>query len=410
MRVLSIHNFYQQAGGEDQVFANETALLESHGDEVVRYTVHNDDVRGMGGLALARATLWNRDAYDALRAVIRERRPDVLHAHNTFPLISPAAYAAAADEGVAVVQSLHNYRLLCANVFLYRDGHVCEDCVGRRIPWPAVAHRCYRGSVAASAAAAGMVQLHRARGTWRRDVDVYVALTEFARDKFVANGLPADRVVVKPNFVAEGPGPSGVPGEYALFVGRLSPEKGVGTLLAAWALDATLPRLVVVGDGPMADTVRHAAANDPRIEWRGPLGRTEIAAAYRSAAFLVCSSEWYEGFPMVLAEAFASGLPVVAASIGAMGIIVEDGRTGWHFTAGDASALATAVRRAWAGRAGEAMNFAAAAFAQYRARYSPEVNYGQLRAIYARALETRARASATRAARGASVSTVGARA
>src|SRR5262245_40071540 len=171
MRILLVHNFYQQAGGEDQVFADETKLLRDHGDAVEQFTVHNDAVQQMGRLALARRTVWNKDSYRALRDAVRAHHAEIVHFHNTFPLISPAGYKAAHDEGAAVVQTLHNYRLMCPTATFYRDGGVCEDCLGRSIPWPGIAHACYRDSRSASAVVAAMLTVHRARGTWQHAVD-----------------------------------------------------------------------------------------------------------------------------------------------------------------------------------------------------------------------------------------------
>ena len=165
-RVAVIHNRYQQPGGEDGVFAGETDLLERQGHEVVRYVLDNQAIDGMGRLALARATVWNGDAYAGLRRLFASYRPDVAHFHNTFPLVSPAGYYAARREGVAVVQTLHNFRLACPNALFFRDGHVCEDCSGKAVAWPGVLHACYRGSRAASGMTAAMLAVHRALGTW----------------------------------------------------------------------------------------------------------------------------------------------------------------------------------------------------------------------------------------------------
>ena len=207
MRILTLHNYYQQRGGEAEIFETEAALLESYGHHVIRYTVHNDAIKEMGRLETARATLWNTGSYDAIRALIRTEQPDVAHFHNTFPLISPAAYYAARDEGVPVVQTINNYRLMCPKAFFFREGRVCEDCLGKSFAWPGIAHACYRDSRAASAVVASMLAFHRTKKTWMDLVDVYaLALTEFAREKFIEGGLPAEKLVIKPNFVYPGSG------------------------------------------------------------------------------------------------------------------------------------------------------------------------------------------------------------
>src|SRR5688572_2171648 len=234
MNILLVHNYYQQPGGEDQVFADETRLLRDRGHAVRQHTVHNDAVGTMGRVELLGKTIWNRAAYDELRAVARQHRADVVHFHNTFPLVSPAGYRAAHDAGAAVVQTLHNYRLLCPVATFYRDGGVCEDCMGKLVPWPGVLHKCYRDNRAASAVIATMLTVHRAMRTYRDEVDVFVALTEFARRKFVEGGLPAEKIIVKPNFVDPDPAVGTGGGGLALFVGSLAQAKGVIPFLQIW--------------------------------------------------------------------------------------------------------------------------------------------------------------------------------
>jgi glycosyltransferase involved in cell wall biosynthesis len=383
MRVLLVHTYYQQLGGEDRIFDAECRLLEDNGHEVIRYIRRNDDITGMGKLRVAQATFWNRDTYAEIRNLIRKHRPDVLHAHNTFPLISPSAYAAARAEGVPVVQTLHNYRLLCANGMLFRAGAVCELCVGRKLPWPAVSNRCYRGGAVASLIAAGMVAYHRRRGTWTNLVDLYLAPTEFAKEKFVMGGLPADRIVVKPNFVYDPYLALGAreEGQFFLFVGRLSREKGIATMLAAWRSCPSLPALQIIGDGPMRLEVEAAVKSDPRISWLGFQGPEEIHSAMRLAFCLVFPSVWYEGAPRVIVEAYAAGLPVIGSSLGASGIQVELGVTGLHHTAGDAADLARKVEWAWQDRS-EMRAMGQRARQRYLTAYSPSVNYKLLKEIY----------------------------
>ena len=384
MRVALVHNYYQQPGGEDQVFAAEGRLLEERGHQVYRHTVHNDEVTRYGKAALAKATLWNSASYEELRAVLRRERAEVAHVHNTLPLISPAAYYAAKAEGVAVVQTLHNYRLLCPAATFLRDGGVCEDCLGKA-PWPGVVHACYRDSRAASGVLASMLTYHRARRTWAEMVDVYVALTEFAREKFVEGGLPAAKIVVKPNFLESDLVAPGAPENYALFVGRLAEEKGLSVLLSAWhTLGARLP-LKIVGDGPLAGEVERAAKETPGVEWLGRQPSGRVLELMKRARLLVFPSIWYEGFPMTLVEASAAGLPVVASRLGSMASLIEHGRTGLHFEPGDPAALAAQVE--WAlDHPAELRSMRAAARAEFDAKYTAEVNYPQLMRIYEEAL------------------------
>lgn len=362
------------------MFAAEGDLLEAHGHRVFRYTRHNDRVAEMGRPALAGATVWNGAVYRDLRALIRRKRPHVAHFHNTFPLISPAAYHAARAEGVTVVQTLHNYRLLCPNALFFREGRACEDCLGKTLPWPGVVHACYRGSRPSSGAVAAMLATHRAVGTWTQAVDAYIALTEFARQKFVQGGLPAHRVVVKPNFVGSDPG-VGEGGGYALFVGRLSKEKGVGTLLASWQrLQGKVP-LKIVGDGPLAPEVAKAAERLGGVEWLGRQAKDRVITLMKAAQSLVFPSVWYEGFPMVIAEAYAVGLPVIASDLGSMSSLIEHGRTGLRFRPGDPEDLAAQVE--WASEhPAELERMRRGARAEFEAKYDAERNYQMLTGIY----------------------------
>jgi glycosyltransferase involved in cell wall biosynthesis len=386
MRILKLHTHYQQPGGEDGVFGAEVALLCDKGHTVVPFTFHNKQLEDVPLLWRAAVTLWNREGYSRVREAIRLHRPDILHVHNTFPLASPAVIHAAKAEGVPVVMTLHNYRLLCVNALFFRQGQVCEACLGR-LPWRGALYECYRESRAASAVVAGMITLHRALGTWNL-VDRFIALTEFARQKFIEGGFPPEKISVKPNFVHPDPGPGEGRGGYALFVGRLSPEKGLGTLLMAWErLGGKVP-LKIVGDGPSAPEVQEAQKRIPGVEWLGRKAPEEVYALMGEASFLVFPSEWYEGFPKVLAEAFAKGLPVLASALGSQGSIVDHARTGLHFRPGDPEDLAAKVEWLLA-HPNELARMRKEARAEYEAKYTAEQNYAQLMAIYHEVLSKR---------------------
>jgi glycosyltransferase involved in cell wall biosynthesis len=386
MKILAVHNRYQRPGGEDQVFVDETALLETRNHRVLRYEVHNDQVKQVNRLTLAKDTVWNSSAYRELGALIRRERPHVVHFHNTLPLVSPAGYYAARAEGVPVIQTLHNYRLLCPVALFFRDGRVCEDCMGKAVPWPGVVHGCYRGSRTASGVIATMLTVHRALRTWTEMVDVYIALTEFARNKFIEGGLPAGKVVVKPNFVAPDPGRGQGGGGYALFVGRLAPEKGTETMLAAWDRLGTRIPLKIVGDGPLRDRVVEAAARQSNVEWLGHRPVEDVHALMGKAEMLVFPSQWYETFGRVAAEAFAAGTPVIAANIGAVAELVEHGRTGLRFRPGDPEDLVTQVE--WAlSHSTELRSMREEVRAEFEAKYTAERNYRALMEIYEGALE-----------------------
>jgi glycosyltransferase involved in cell wall biosynthesis len=382
VNIVVVHNFYQQAGGEDQVFADEASLLESNGHSVERFTVHNSAVESMGKLQVARKTIWNTQVADALADVVRKTNATIVHFHNTFPLISPAAYQAVRKQGAAVVQTLHNYRLICPSATFFRDNKVCEDCAGRTIPWPAVVHSCYRNNRSASAAVAVMLTVHRTRGTYRNDVDAYIALTEFSRGKFVDAGLPADRIFVKPNFVQPDPGPGSGKGNYAVFVGRLTAEKGISFLLRAWKkIGNTLP-LKILGDGPLRAQVEAQASCTAGIEYLGRKPLPEIYAMIGEARALVFPSLWYEGLPRTIVEAFAKGTPVVASRLGSMAELITPGMDGLLFEPGNEADLAAQIASLTANPA--AMR--AAARSRFEETYTAQRNYPALMAIYESAL------------------------
>ena len=392
MKIILLHNNYQQPGGEDAVFEAEKVLLDRMGHEIIPFVEDNARLNGMSALKAARNTIWSREAQGKLRQLIRETRPDVAHFHNTFLMISPAAYYACKEAGVPVVQTLHNYRLICPGALLMREGRVCEDCVGRAIPWSGVVHGCWRSSRVGTAVVAAMLTAHRLMKTWQEQVDVYVSLTEFARQKFIEGGLPAEKIVVKPNFVAPDPGEGAHEGDYALFVGRLSPEKGVRTLLRAWQWLRGVP-LKVVGNGPLMEEVQGLVRREglEEVEVLGRRPREEVFQLMREARVLLFPSEGYEGFPMTIAEAFACGLPVVASRLGAMAEIVEDQRTGLLFRPGDPENLAEKVEWAW-GHPKELAEIGREARREYEQKYTAEKNYEILMEIY-----ERARAAADRA-------------
>jgi glycosyltransferase involved in cell wall biosynthesis len=383
MRVLIIHNHYQQAGGEDSVVANERAMLENYGHETHLWSVSNDVIAGMWSkIAAAVRTPYSRVARDAAAQLIAEFRPTVAHVHNFFPLLSPSIYDACRAGGVAVVQTLHNYRTICAGALLTRDGRPCEDCIGGS-PYQAVLHGCYRGSHIGSLAVARMVDTHRRRGTWTHKVDRFIALTPFAKSKFVAAGFSADRIAVKPNFAEDRPAGACAGRAGALFVGRLSAEKGVDTLLRAWNSLGEVP-LRIIGDGPLREVVDNAIAPGVVLcGWKKPV---EVAAEMAQAAFLVLPSNWPENFPMTIVEAYCQGLPIIASRIGALSDIIEDGATGLLFSAGDANEFAAKVD--WAYRHPEAMRMMGSnARRMYEEKYTPSINIVQLLAIYEAAIE-----------------------
>lgn len=383
MHILFVHNYYQVAGGEEQVLQAEAALLELHGHQVHRYTIHNDEIKDISSLSLVGKTLWNRDTYRRVRSLIQKHQIQVVHCHNTFPLISPSVYYAANSEKVPIVQTCHNYRLLCPNALFLRDGQVCENCLTQFLPWSSVQYACYRGSRAATAAVAAMLTLHRSLGTWQKRIDVYIALTAFARQKLIQGGLPADKIVVKPNFVNLDPGVGTGQGGYALYAGRLSQEKGIKTLLAAWRQLASLVPLRLVGDGPLASLVAEAAQQIPGITWLGHQPLEKVYTLLQSATFLVFPSEWYEGQPRILLEALATGTPIVASNLGSMSGLITPHRTGLHFQPGDVEDLVDQVKYLLQNPS-LLKQMRQIARTEFESTYTAAENYQQLMEIYAR--------------------------
>lgn len=335
-----LHNSYQFRGGEEESFESEVRMLRDGGHSVETIVVSNAEVQSRTKIHVALESLWSSSSYNRVDRILREASFDVLHVQNFFPLLSPSVYYAARKNGVAVVQTLRNYRLLCPNVFFYRDGHVCEECIGKVFKYPGVVHGCYRNSPTATAAVAAMTAFHTLKGTWLNAVDLYIAPTQFVRDKFVEAGFPAEKLVVKNNFVYPDPGCGSGAGGYALFVGRLSREKGLDTLMAAWKRLNRNWSLKIVGEGPMWLEIEAFCVEHREVEWLGAKSRTETAALMGSARVLVFPSRWYETFGRVAMESFAVGTPVVASRLGAMAEVCEDGRTGLLFEPGNADDLA----------------------------------------------------------------------
>jgi glycosyltransferase involved in cell wall biosynthesis len=384
MRILLFHNRYQLAGGEDSVVRAETALLKSRGVEVCLVEADNDAITGLGSqVAAAANSFYSRQSRRRVEQAVCSFRPDVAHAHNLFPVLSSSVLYACAAAGVPVVQTVHNYRLLCPNGLLFRDGSVCEDCLGKPLAWPGILHGCYRGSRAGTLVAAAATAAHRAIGTYETKVSLYIALTEFSRRKLVEGGLPAQRIVVKPNFLDIDPRAGDGDGGYVLFVGRITSEKGINVLLRAWKKLGRGISLKIIGTGPLVPEI--AAAAHPNVEYLGSKSPEDVYDYMGRAMALVLPSECFESFPRTIVESFAKGTPVIASRLGSMQEIVEHRRTGLHFTCSDPEALVEQIE--WMlSHPVEWLQMRRECRAEFEKKYSAERNYSLLAGIYERAI------------------------
>jgi glycosyltransferase involved in cell wall biosynthesis len=396
MRVLVLHNHYREPGGEDVVARSECDLLRRQGVQVAEVEFEQETVRdpAIGDLVhLTRSAVWSRDSYDRVLRLCNQFRPDLAHVHNFWMKLSPSVHAACHDAGVPTVQTLHNFRLLCGNALLFREGHICEDCVGKS-PWRGVAHRCYRDSWLASGAVATMIAINRWRRTWQKDVDAFIALSEHSRTRFVAGSIPQDKIFVKPNFAQEPSGVAGPPStsKIIVFAGRLSQEKGLTTLLTAWARAQLQDKgqLLLIGDGPERLSLeQHAATlglSPQHVIFSGHKSHDEVLDLIGKSRALVLPSICYESFGLIIVEALACGRPAIVSDIGALSEIVHDRGVGLTFRAGDEAALAANLKSMLMDD-GLADSLGHKARSEYSAKYTPDRNYEMLMRIYRFAIE-----------------------
>lgn len=377
MKILCLHNYYQLGGGEDRVFEDEVELLRQRGHQVFTYIRHNRDIQSMTKLQVAATTLWSAESYRETTRLIELHRPDLMHCNNCFPLLSPSVYWAARTKGVPVLQALHNFRLLCPSSSLLRDGGHCEDCLSKKVAWPSIQHACYRNSRAASAVVAGMLGFHRLAKTWQA-VSLFLAPSNYVRQKFLQAGFAPERVVVKPNLVKVDPKAySACQGsrDYALFVGRLTEEKGIPLLLSCFTKIGH--PLKVVGEGPLEELVRQRCSEFPFIEYLGQQPKPKVLELMAGAKCVVLTSMCAESFGLVAAEAMACGTPVVAARIGALVELVIPGITGYLFEPGDCESLTQALQHLW-----NSSSLRESARGWFEENLDVEANYQRLLAIY----------------------------
>ena len=388
MHILLVHNYYQIPGGEDDLFTSTRDLLRARGHRVTEYIRKNEEIAYYGILqkiSLAPRTTWAWDSRRDIAQLIAKDRPDVAHFGNTFPLVSPAAYSACQAAGVPVVQSLDNPRLICPAGTFMRDGKLCEKCVGR-LPLPAIAHSCYRHSAVQTSAVVAMIGTHRAFGTWNRKVDAYLVATQFYIRKFLELGLPPEKVHYRALFVDVPAVLRPGPGDYALYLGRLAPEKGIRAVMEAWR-ELDIP-LKIRGSGPLEAEVRQFAQGRANVQLVPRLSNEEKYSLIRNARFLVWPSiGYYETFGLVVAEAYGCGVPVLASRTGVATEMVTEGRTGMFFEQNDAADLARQARWAWE-HPEEMMVMGRNARAEYASRFSLDVAYQRIMATYATVLGT----------------------
>jgi glycosyltransferase involved in cell wall biosynthesis len=375
MRVLILHSRYRSghASGENSVVDDEARLLASGGHHVSLLAVSPTAVSGAGVVGTAAGAVWSPRAVARVSRKIRETGAEIVHCHNLFPTLSPAVLRASAERGAAPVMTLHNYRLMCLPSTFLRDGRVCEDCMGRP-PWPGVLHHCYRGSMPGSAALAASLSTHRMFRTFDR-VALYLPVSEFVRRKYIEGGFAPDRLRTKSNFTWPAPRRAGA-GDHFLFLGRLSSEKGLQTLLEGWS--RTSARLLVVGDGPDADRLRSDAPDN--VEFVGSVPRGEVEGYVRGARAVLLPSRWYEAQPRVVLEAYASGVAVLASRIGALPELVADDTSGLLVPPDDALAWIRAVERLRDDA--ESVRLGEGAYRLWRERYSPDRGLENLEMAY----------------------------
>lgn len=378
--ILIVHNYYQIHGGEDTVVANEKKMLEEHGHKVILYSRNNSELKSMlklQKLMLPIMTVFNVRTYSDIKRLIKMEQIDIVHVHNTLSLISPSVYYAAKSMKVPIVQTIHNFRLLCPGATFYRDGHICEDCITKGLMC-AVKHSCYRDSKLQTLACVISTKIHRLIGIYGKIN--YICLTEFNKEKLLQlKQIKTNRVFVKPNFVKSSINeivPHEERKEQFIYAGRLDKLKGVDILFEAWKqMGKKVPKLIVCGMGPLDEWCRtFIKTNDVNIEMYGFIPNQEIIKIISNSKALILPTQWYEGFPMSIVESFSVGTPVICSDLGNAGSIVKEGITGCKFAADSVKELVLAVHRC--------KGLYKSTLAEYNAKYTEEINYQMLQRIY----------------------------
>jgi glycosyltransferase involved in cell wall biosynthesis len=385
VRILQLHNHHSSLGGAMEVLAHEGELLSEAGHDVEELTLPATETLGLSSSRQAVKAIWNKEMADELSARITTFRPDVVHVHTPFPLMSPVVFRTAHQAGIPTVTTLHSYRWSCVAGTCVRDGHTCEDCVGSKLKLPGIRHRCYHDSVAGSAALTISLAVHRALGTQTKCVDRWLTLTSFAKRLLVRDGIDEAKITVKPNSVPDLGVGSGPPeGDRMLvFAGRLIPIKGVRALIEAWRqVSGSGVRLVIAGDGELRPEVEALVAECSDVSFVGWVDEDEVTELYRSAEAVLVPSEWYEGLPLVILRSLSVGTPVITSDLENFAEDVIADRVGETFPVGNASALRDVLRRV-IDDPSHLREMRGRARASYETRYSPTVDVQRLEAVYA---------------------------
>ena len=375
MNILVVHNKYYYRGGEDTVVDAEASLLRRSGHKVLIYSRDNKEIDTISKLRLALDIFASTRTIDDIQRIHREFKPDIIHAHNIFPLISPSIYKISKKLHIPIVQTLHNFRLLCPQAMLFRDGKACESCIGK-IPWRASLYHCYRNSFAQSSFTAIAITTHKILDNWQQSLHQYIVLSQVARDKFIQGGIPITQLCIKPNFVESTRVPNWSQRDRGIFIGRLSVEKGLDVLVKAVALLDQI-KIDVYGTGPLANLVSTASG----LRSLGFHPQSALINRLHQVAYLVMPSTGIESFGLVAIEAFSCGTPVIASRHGSLAEIIKHGETGLLVKPGDHQELAHAI--AWAeSHPDEMKKMGQAAYDDYLEHYTPESNYKILMKIY----------------------------
>ncbi len=387
---MLVHNYYgsESPSGENTIVDAEKHMLCTNGHQVDIFSRNSDDIRSQGAYGLIKggiSTPWNPSIYGAIKQKIKTFAPDVVHVHNTFPLISPSLFYAI-DSKIPKILTVHNYRLFCPSGIPMRSGSVCTECLDQKSALPAVIHGCYRDSRIATIPLALSVTLHRKLGTWTQKVDGFIALTHFQKDKLHRAGLPLDKIYVKPNSTSEHLMGKIFPikHDYVVFVGRLSEEKGLISLIKAWKLmhlsGINTPELRIIGDGPLRNQLEVMAFGLP-ISFLGQVSPQAAKEQIAQAKLLVLPSICFEAFPMVVCEAYAHATPVAASDIGSLPEIVKPNISGDLFEAGNSDSICATVSNLWQDQS-KLSRLSEGARKEYEQFYTSQSNYEFMIDIY----------------------------